>query len=279
MKLSIYAFAFVPLAHAWTFLYTNATGNATILHDTGPSNCTQITLAANKPFSWDPEGQNLCISIYHDHKCDNRGGLSCGVNGAWKKDASSDFWSIQVIDNGEPSSSATPTPTPTSTTATSMTTSTSSTETSPTATATSTSTSTTAAAAASSSGSSSLSGGAIAGIVVGVIAGIAIIGALFFLYGRRSRNRQQAAAANELLSSSPQGPYTPQSPMTAVAYPPSSSLGTSEKGVVSSTTPSVRPAPGSRVVELAGHDPSAELVNSPISELDGQSGGKQFYRF
>lgn len=67
--------------------------------------------------------------------------------------------------------------------------------------------------------------------------------------------------------------------MTTVTYQQSSSMGTSEKGAVSSTTPSVRPAPGSRVVELAGNDPSAELVNSPISELDGQSGGKQFYRF
>lgn len=42
----------------------------------------------------------------------------------------------------------------------------------------------------SSSDSSSLSGGAIAGIVIGVIGGLAIIGAFFFLWGRRKQRQK-----------------------------------------------------------------------------------------
>lgn len=41
---------------------------------------------------------------------------------------------------------------------------------------------------------SSISGGAIAGIVVGVVGGIAIVGAAFFLLGKRMRNRSGSDA-------------------------------------------------------------------------------------
>ncbi|KAJ9656626.1 hypothetical protein H2198_004860 [Neophaeococcomyces mojaviensis] len=55
-----------------------------------------------------------------------------------------------------------------------------------------TSTSSPSATAASSSGSG-ISGGAIAGIVIGAIVAIAIIGAGFFLLGRRNKNKQRAS--------------------------------------------------------------------------------------
>lgn len=51
--------------------------------------------------------------------------------------------------------------------------------------------STTGAAASSSSSSSGLSGGAIAGIVIGAIAALAIIGGVFFLLGRKRRSNRQ----------------------------------------------------------------------------------------
>ncbi|GME60994.1 Cyclin-like protein [Neofusicoccum parvum] len=98
------------------------------------------------------------------------------------------------------------------------------------ATATATSTSTVAAAAGgSSSGGSSLSGGAIAGIVVGAVAVIGILAALFFYVGRNKSlkekvNRQSATMSPQMGGSPPMfqspvglfpqsNPYFPRSNM------------------------------------------------------------------
>ncbi|KAJ5883827.1 uncharacterized protein N7473_010713 [Penicillium subrubescens] len=288
MNLWLCTLSLIPLVDAWTFLYTNSTGNATILHDTGTDNCTSIDLAGGKFFSWDPEDSGLCISIYYDSSCKERGGLSCN---AWSKNASTTFHGVQIYSESDSSSASVSTSTPTPTTSASSSTSTStststtlstSTPTTPTSTATSTNSAT-----AGSGSSSSISGGAIAGIVIGVVAAVAIIGGLFFYFGRRNRKNastpagnQQSGPASGSMPGEPHGPYSPQAPMLVAGYAQPPYTDNSDKAPNSSSgMSSVRPAPGSRVVELAGHDRAVELGNSPISELDGQTSEKYSYRF
>ncbi|KAJ5358863.1 uncharacterized protein N7496_011276 [Penicillium cataractarum] len=287
MNLWLCTLSLIPLVDAWTFLYTNATGHATILHETGTDNCTQIDLAGGKLFSWDPEDSGLCISIYYDAMCKERGGLTCN---AWSKNASTTFHGIQIYSESDASSASvsTSTPTPTSsassTSSSTLTSTTSSTSTSSTPTSTTTSTNP---ATAASGSSSSLSGGAIAGIVIGVLAGVAVVGALFFYFGRRNRRNDHVPAGNEQsgpksgsISGEPHGPYSPQASMLPAGYVQPPYTDNSDKAPNSSSgMSSVRPAPGSRVVELAGHDRAVELGNSPISELDGQPSEKFSYRF
>ncbi|OOQ84353.1 hypothetical protein PEBR_30584 [Penicillium brasilianum] len=287
MKLFLCTLSWIPLVNAWTFLYTNATGNATILHETGTENCTEIDLAGGKLFSWDPEDSGLCISIYYDATCKDRGGLTCN---AWSKNASTTFHGIQIYSQSDASSASVSSSTPTSTTSASSTSSsTSASTTSSTSTSsvpTSTATSATPATAGNGS-SSSLSGGAIAGIVIGVVAGVAVVGGLFFYFGRRNRRNNNVTAGNEQsgptpgsISGEPHGPYSPQASMLAAGYVQPPYTDNSDKAPNSSSgMSSVRPAPGSRVVELAGHDRAVELGNSLISELDGQPPEKLSYPF
>lgn len=83
-----------------------------------------------------------------------------------------------------------------------------------------------------------------------------------------------------LASGEPHGPYSPQSSMLVAGYAKPSYTNNSDKAPNSSSgMSSIRPAPGSRVVELAGHDQAVELGNSPISELDGTPSEKYSHRF
>ena len=254
MKSLLYALALAPLVNAWTFRYTNATNNATILHDTGKLNCTEIDLAGGKLFSWDPEGEKLCVSIYHDAKCVNRAGLGCAF---WKKNASANFYGVEIFTDEQAASATVSTATPSPTTSPSRSSS---------ATPTVTPTSASAADDTDSSGSS-LSGGAIAGIVIGVVSAVVMVAALFFFFGRRHRKKVALARAQE---DAPQGPYGPDTSDRAETEAVTSSKGISEKPA-SSDGGMFRPAPGSRVVELPGQDRATELAHSPLSELEGQS--------
>lgn len=123
--------------------------------------------------------------------------------------------------------------------------------------------------------------------MIGVLGGVAIIGGLFFYFGRRNRKSENLTDVKELpgptsgsISGDPRGPYSPQSPMMVAGYAQPAYTDNSDKAPNSSSgMSSVRPAPGSRVVELAGHDRAVELGNSPISELDGQPSEKYSHRF
>ncbi|KAJ5987433.1 hypothetical protein N7451_011798 [Penicillium sp. IBT 35674x] len=270
MKVLLYTLFLAPLAHGWTFRYTNSTGDTTILEETGSRNCTKIQLAKNKLFSWDPEGSNECISIYYDDNCETSGGYSCAF---WKKSASHDFGSIDVSTSNKAASVSviTTTETATSTSSSSLTSTTGTSSTASTSSTPSASSTTTSIAATtnSTSSSSTLSGGAIAGIVVGVLAGILAIAAILFII--RRRNRKNAAAPNLQSDSSLQGPYGRQAsvPETITTFGPSS---TSTAHPVEKSADS---AP--RVYEMPSRSPPVELVSTPINEMDGQSGNKAFF--
>ncbi|KAJ5456942.1 hypothetical protein N7530_012216 [Penicillium desertorum] len=255
MMLPLYALWVLPLAHAWTFSYTNATDDTEIARGQESQNCTNSPLGKDKPFSWDPEGSSLCISIYRDTKCDSRAGYSCG---AWRKSASNDFAAFDVkLEReiiSEDQSTTVLSTSSTSATPTSTSTSSSASPTSASATATPTE-SAAASADSANSGSSStaLSGGAIAGIVIGVVAGVAIIVALVVIFMRK-RNKKILAAANQ---HGGYGPHEADATGSSISDLP----------------------PGSHVVELVGDEGSAELGSSPISEMDGSSVKRGFNRF
>ncbi|KAJ5717362.1 hypothetical protein N7488_003008 [Penicillium malachiteum] len=277
----------LPLVHGWTFLYTKSSGQSTILEETGKLNCTKIQLAEDKLFTWDPERSDLCISIYYDDSCDNRGGISCPF---WKKNASTNFGSISVFTNNEAASASISTMTVTTTASTSSISSSSTSDSSnfttsvvSTSPATTTSSTTTAAAAgdgtSSTKSDSGLSGGAIAGIVIGAIAGVLIIAGLFFFF--RRRNRKNDILANQQSGPTSQDPYSRQGsiPGTATSFAVTSPSTThpTEKEAFSSTDVPIRPPPGSTMSELSGHTRPVELVNTPISELDAQPQQKISY--
>ncbi|CAG8897590.1 unnamed protein product [Penicillium egyptiacum] len=275
MMLPLYALWVLPLANAWTFSYTNSSDATEIARGQKAQNCTTSPLGKDKPFSWDPEESNLCLSIYRDTKCDSRAGYSCG---AWRKTASNDFSAFDVklerdIYNEEQASTAASTSTSTSATSTSTSTSSSASSTSESATATATPTESAAASAANANSGSSntaLSGGAIAGVVIGVVAGVAIIVALVFIFMRK-RNKKIVAAANQ------HGGYGPHE-ADATASSISGTTAVTEKTLEKAPRP-FRPPPGSHVVELVGDEGSAELGSSPISEMDGSSVKRDFNRF
>ncbi|KAJ5634044.1 hypothetical protein N7528_001886 [Penicillium herquei] len=278
----------LPLVRGWTFLYTNSSGQSTILEETGKLNCTKIQLAEDKLFTWDPEKSDLCISIYYDDSCGNRGGISCPF---WKKNASTNFGSISVFTNNEAASALISTMTVTTTASTSSSSSSSTTNLSNSttsvvsSTSSATTTSSTTAAAAAGDGTSStksdsgLSGGAIAGIVIGAIAGVLIVAGLFFYFRRRNRNN--TALANQQSGPTLQDPYNRQGsiPGTATSFAATSPSTTqpTEKDAFSSSGVPIRPPPGSTMSELSGHTRPVELVNTPISELDAQPQQKISY--
>ncbi|KAJ6013418.1 hypothetical protein N7540_008009 [Penicillium herquei] len=278
----------IPLVQGWTFLYTNSSDQSTILEETGKLNCTKIQLAEDKLFTWDPEKSDLCISIYFDDSCDNRGGISCPF---WKKNASTNFGSIAVFTNNEAASASVSTMTVTSTASTSSSSSSSTTGLSNStisvvsSTSPITTTSWSAAATAASDSTSStksdsdLSGGTIAGIVIGAIAGVLIVAGLFFFF--RRRNRKNATLANQQSGATPQDPYDRHGsiPGTATSFAATSPSTThpAEKESFSSSGVPIRPPPGSTMSELSGHTRPVELVNSPISELDAQPHQKISY--
>ncbi|KGO73666.1 hypothetical protein PEX1_074790 [Penicillium expansum] len=273
MMLPLCALLLIPLVNAWTFRYTNATDATEIVRGQEAQNCTNSPIGKEKLFTWDPEGSDLCVSIYRDTECVSRAGYSCGI---WRRNASEAFAAFDVllereIDAKRQTSTLALTSTSTSaTTSTAMSTSSSSSSslssTTASATATATPTESTAVstdnAISSSSSGPSLSGGAIAGIVIGVVAAVAIIVALVIIFMRK-RNKKNATVANQ---SGGYGPHEADTTGTSI----SGTTAVMEKAADSVTRP-FRPPPGSQVVELVGDEGSAKLGSSPISEMDGNS--------
>ncbi|KAJ5496503.1 hypothetical protein N7463_008490 [Penicillium fimorum] len=271
MMLPPYALFLIPLANAWTFRTTNATGATEIARGDENQQCTNATIGKGKLFTWDPEGSKLCVSIYRDTECDSRAGYSCGI---WRKNASEQFLAFDVLLENEieakhKTSTALISTSTSATSSKAISTSSSSSVTAASASATPTESSAASAVNANSGSSSlTLSGGAIAGIVVGVIAAVAIIVAFVFVFMRK-KNKKNAAAANQDGGLGPHEADATESSMggTTVAETAGNSIAEKE---AESVRP-FRPVPGSQVVELAGDEGSAELGSSPISEMDGTS--------
>lgn len=134
---------------------------------------------------------------------------------------------------------------------------------------------TTTAAESDGDGDDGLSGGAIAGIVVGVVAGVAIIAALAFFFGLR-RRRQNKAIANGNGNGNAQD-YNNAPPSSSV--PPGNIE--MDKPIPWAQSPvkeeqPYRYAPGSRLVELAGENPAAELSDhTRVVELESPTDVKR----
>ncbi|KAJ5757713.1 uncharacterized protein N7511_006407 [Penicillium nucicola] len=261
LMLPLYALSLLQLASAWTFRYTNKTDDTLILRGSDDKNCTVISLAEGKLFTYDPEGSDLCVSIYYDDECDSRAGYSCT---SWRKNASASFFGVDIgPERLATSTSTTALPTFSSAVSTSTSKPASVSEAvtnTPTSTPTTTPTD-----ASKSDSSSSLSGGAIAGIVIGVVAGLAVLAGLIFFVWRNRKNNAPPSVQP--------GGYGPHEAEATV----SSFSGATEKMDDTSKGGSLRPQTGSEVVELAG-DVTYELPNSPINEMDGNSTTKPSYR-
>ncbi|KAJ5177625.1 uncharacterized protein N7500_000324 [Penicillium coprophilum] len=279
--LPLCALFLIPLANAWTFRTTNATGATEIARGKEEQQCSNATIGKGKLFTWDPEGSDLCVSIYRDIGCDSRAGYSCGI---WRKNASEQFLAFDVLVESDidakhkTSTFALTATTTTATTSKSTSTSTSSSSSSSLHAASASTTptgSSTASGLNASSGSSdpSLSGGAIAGIVVGVVAAVAIFAAFIIVFMRK-KNKKNAAAVNRDGGYGPHEADATESSMgeTTVAEKAGNSIAEKEAESVRR----FRPVPGSQVVELVGDEGSAELGSSPISEMDGTSAKRPF---
>ncbi|KAL4894717.1 hypothetical protein BDV59DRAFT_200529 [Aspergillus ambiguus] len=272
------AIAFFPVTNAWTLVWRNDTG-ASIEHQETPVNCTPIYHEEGKQFSWDPEGA-WCMNFWSESTCENRIGYSCdGV--VWKKAASRDLSAFDVypmpIESrqvyGFPSTSAVPTPTASTLTVTQP-----------------AETSATQTSEADTDSGNSLSGGAIAGIVVGAVAGLALLAALFFFLGKRKPKNDASdipssqpppapAAGASISRTGTNASYpTPQTaPTQPAAFPIEHKSPMAETPVAQSIYSSVppysppatvyQPPSATRVVELPGN-------YNQLSEMDGSSTAK-----
>lgn len=249
MDLLLYILALLPLAQAWTFRYTNSDNEKTTIHGTDNLDCTDIDLPNGNDVSFHPQGTLPCLRLFNDAKCPEDENGSFEYNSSctaweWTTNAHGNFSAIKVYVPGEPTATA------------SMST----------ATKTSATTGTSKSQSASSSSSSglTLSGGAIAGIVVGLVCAFLIVAAIFFFLGRRKRKAKLANQQNL-----PPAPYEPSPTEDKKADVVTSAKGISEKPADSHPA-GVGLAPGSQPAELAGSEQNrpAELATNLVHELD-----------
>ncbi|KAJ0420957.1 hypothetical protein BJY00DRAFT_312625 [Aspergillus carlsbadensis] len=275
----------IPKITAWTLVWRNDTTSAEVLDGQDEQDCTQIWHQEGEEFSFDPEGP-WCVKFYHDAQCDRSNGIDCSGR-MWKQDANQNI-SAFVVSSMPPASmtaagftsdTPTPTPTPTSTTTTQ--------------TSSSTPTADTAEEDASSDGND-LSGGAIAGIVIGVLIAVALLCAASFYLGRRTGKKAAtaaaaaAAAAGGTTSSSTSQPPTDPSPpsrsnthtTTTQNPPPAPSSTSPSTSVPIYTPPDVAELPKPPVFETVSPYPQPQGYTQPpngvrMVELPGQESGAE----
>lgn len=252
LLLVLNALSLLTLTHAWTFVWRDASNTAFVEHSNTAMACTQIHHAQGRLFNWDSEGQSFAISLYLNTDCS--GPPEGYATHYFNKNASKPINSFKV----DSTASTTSIP-PTTTTSTSPNTSQTTMTTSQTQTQSSQPTAT---ASSSSSHGSGLSRGPIAGIVVGVVAGVSLVGIIFYFLGRRSQRKAPGSGDTPNIE---YGAPSAQSP-TVLASPSSWEPGLAydeRKKQELSSDSGVAHRPG-RVIELQG--------NSPAHELDGQIG-------
>ncbi|EFQ98695.1 hypothetical protein MGYG_01713 [Nannizzia gypsea CBS 118893] len=191
--------AFLPsLTHGWTWWWTDGENNTHIDNGSGSRKCTKMSLPEGKQYRWDPEGSKYCISAFSDDHCGDRNGWSCptwGPRYQGQNISLSYLVSMQGEDISTTPSSTEPTPTGSSggTSA-------------PENTSPSTSTGTPTPPPA---GGVRLSGGAIAGIVVGTIGLIAFVALLCFLSYRLGQRNPIVKVSEEISKSQSGGSGSP----------------------------------------------------------------------
>ncbi|KAJ5396968.1 hypothetical protein N7509_005081 [Penicillium cosmopolitanum] len=163
LLLVLNALSLLPLTEAWTFVWRNASDASFVEHSKSSMSCTKISNPKGKLFEYDSEEGPFEISLYGNSDCS-------GVAGGWashflSKNASAAINSFKVDSSASTTSS--------------MTTTSSSTSTQP---ATSTTPTNTSSSGSGSGSETRLSGGSIAGIVIGVVAGVAIFGGNFIFH-------------------------------------------------------------------------------------------------
>ncbi|EAU38501.1 predicted protein [Aspergillus terreus NIH2624] len=249
---ALYALSLLPTTSAWTFVWHNAQNNSFV--ESGSSNypCTQVANPEGMAFEYDSEEDPTTIYLYGNTNC---AGTPGGQADHYLAKAAGNFiGSFRIVDRTK---STTATPTSTVTTATTSST--------PSATTgTGSAAQTTAAGVATAEGGSALSGGAIAGVVVGVVAGVAIIAAVVFFLVRRRRKSAAAAEAGQAGLAESGAPTLIQSPAMQ-GY--KEALKEPEHPVVTNQTQSKPP----QVMELAG-DSLVEMSDSHrVNELEDSS--------
>ncbi|KAJ5206317.1 hypothetical protein N7472_002765 [Penicillium cf. griseofulvum] len=187
-------FVCLPSVSAWIFTWHEPDGKLQAFHADVEKDCEQMDNPVGHVFDWSPQAGHWCIFLYENTRCEEPSAGNTCKTYAWTNHPSSKhLLSFKVMNNTagfEPSTLA------------SSSTTTTDAKPSPTSKVTTTTTDATHAASSSPSASSiadgqpTVSGGAIAGIVVGVLAAVAIAGILiFFLIRRRRRNAVQPGVA------------------------------------------------------------------------------------
>ncbi|KAE8345493.1 hypothetical protein BDV24DRAFT_159357 [Aspergillus arachidicola] len=264
--LAYLALTFLSCANAWTLTWRNETG-AQIVDGDAVQNCTRIYHRKGEEFAFNPEGK-WCLKFWDDSTCETQIGKTCEGR-RWQQIASRNISAFNVYAmppadisaNGMASTSTTSTSSTSSTIATtsSATTGVATTET---------------AQSGNDDSGHLLSGGAIAGIVIGAVAGVAILAGLFFFWGRRKRNAAAPAATDTSPAPGPDDRTLPE------AVDPSKPAMSETQTQVSSASPYGYPATGAKTVELPGEKVGAELStsrqlvemgNTPLAEMDGTS--------
>ncbi|OQE16506.1 hypothetical protein PENFLA_c027G08644 [Penicillium flavigenum] len=202
-------FTCLPSVSAWIFSWHEPDGKLlTVQNDVG-QDCKLMNNPEGNVFDWTPQEGYWCLFLYGNTHCEEPSeGYTCKTY-PWPDHVSSaDLLSFTVKNNtsafesSTSSISASPSAT-NSDTSTSVSPSSTDTNSSPTPTVVTTPTADATDAASSSpatsassrtADNSTISGGAIAGIVVGVLAAVAIAGLIFFLVRRRRQNAAQSSA-------------------------------------------------------------------------------------
>ncbi|KAL2817683.1 hypothetical protein BDW59DRAFT_152484 [Aspergillus cavernicola] len=284
----------LPWASAWTVLWRNETISAEVIDGQSEQNCTQIWHQEGEQFSFDPEGP-WCLKFYRDPNCESSNGISCDGR-FWRQVASQNLSAFNVYamppasrtSFGFVSTSATPTADSSTTTTETLTPTAPSADETP------------AAEASSGEDDSELSGGAIAGIAIGVVVAVAFLCAACFYLGRRSGRKAAAAARAAPLSnpSPPDQPNTSTNSTSPPSPPPSTTPTVNGPLPVVAELPKppmvetplsiyspapityIQPPNGVRMVELQGQNAGVELSNTrqiqelqnsrQVQELEGQ---------
>ena len=303
------ALLFSATSHAWTWHWTDSDGETHLEMEKGMKPCTKMDMPEGSIYKWDPEGSPFCIHLFKDSECKERNGWSCLVWGRrklgqpWVRSYKVNLMDGDGNEREAPTSTEEETKTtsgerPTTTnsdddddddededestrTRTSSASTTSSsdpTESAPSGGAitegpSTTPTSSSAPPAEDSDSGDSLSGGAIAGIVVGCCAGVGIM-ALFGLLAYRRRRRTgnpDHTPGDDFAGAGSRAVEVEGKPNTPPPPPPPPRNHFSELEASSPTSPEMQhgPPPFASPVAMQGQDQGPQVY---ASEKGGAGG-------